>query len=310
MLEASLVVVGDEILGGYVTDTNSPWLADRLRDHGVPLARVHVVPDDAEAIDEALSAELARPSPRLVFTSGGIGSTPDDLTYEAIAASLGRDLVEDPHIGQRIEQALAWTRDQGMEVSDDFAWHLGRMARIPAGSRLLWREGGWAPGVVVDVDGGVDDGGVSIVVLPGVPAEFRAIVGQVVEPVLLADRNPVPAVAEIEHGFPESALNLTFVEVQERFPHVKLGSYPGSPMLVRLSGDREQVDGAVTLVRDALRTLEESPAGARLASAWQARSSRRPRDARNDDHRRSRPDEPSRLDADPPADPGTREEDA
>lgn len=271
MLEASLVVIGDEILGGYVTDTNSPWLADRLREHGVPLSRVQVVPDDHGAIDEALSAELARSRPRVVFTSGGIGSTPDDLTYEAVAASLGRGLIDDPQIGERIEAALDWSREQGLAVTDEFAWHLGRMARVPAGSRLLWRDGGWAPGVTVDVDGGVDDDGASVVVLPGVPSEFRAIVGQVVEPLLLAGRNRVPSVVELEHGFPESALNTTFVEVQRRYPGVKLGSYPGSPMLVRLAGDREQVDGAAALVREALDALAASDGGARLLAAWQRR---------------------------------------
>jgi molybdenum cofactor synthesis domain-containing protein len=134
VLEASILVIGDELLGGYVPDRNSPWLATRLRAHGVPLNRVHVVPDDAGAIDEALTAELARARPRLIVTSGGIGSTPDDLTYEAVAASLGRELVEDPTIGARIDAALAWTREQGMEVTDRFAWHLRRMARIPRGA--------------------------------------------------------------------------------------------------------------------------------------------------------------------------------
>ncbi len=86
MLEASVVVIGDEILSGYVHDANSGWLAERLRVHGVPLTRVSVVPDEHEAIDEALQAELARSRPRLIITSGGIGSTPDDLTYEAVAA--------------------------------------------------------------------------------------------------------------------------------------------------------------------------------------------------------------------------------
>ncbi len=292
MLEASLIVVGDEILSGYVTDTNSPWLADRLREHGVPLTRVHTVPDDAAAIDEALTAELARSRPRVVFTSGGIGSTPDDLTYEAVAASLGRALVEDPAMGQRIQGALAWSREQGLDVTDEFAWHLGRMARIPAGSRLLWREGGWSPGVAVDVDGGVDGGlegpgggtpvgrhrggprGATVVVLPGVPSEFRAIVGQVIEPQLLADRNEVPAVRELEHPYPESVLNTTFTELMRREPEVKLGSYPGRPMLVRLSGPEDAVDRAAELVRTALDELDASPAGRRLAAAWQGTTRR------------------------------------
>ena len=274
MLAASMIVIGDEILGGYVTDTNSPWLADRLRDLGVPLTRVQVVPDESDAIDEALQAELARSRPRVVLTSGGIGSTPDDLTYEAIAASLGRELVEDPVIGERIAGALTWSREQGLDVSDGFAWHLGRMARIPAGSRLLLRDGGWAAGVAVDVDGGSDtEAGATVVILPGVPSEFRAIVGQVVEPQLLADRNDVPSVVEIEHGFPESALNLVFVEVMTRHPQVKLGSYPGRPMLVRLSGIEDEVDAAAKLVGDAISALESGPAGARLSAAWIKRGS-------------------------------------
>jgi molybdenum cofactor synthesis domain-containing protein len=271
VLEASILVIGDELLGGYVPDRNSPWLATRLRAHGVPLNRVHVVPDDAGAIDEALTAELARARPRLVVTSGGIGSTPDDLTYEAVAASLGRELVEDPTIGARIDAALAWTGEQGMEVTDRFAWHLRRMARIPAGSRLLLREQGWAPGVAVEVDGGCLAGGASVVVLPGVPSEFRAIVTEVVEPQLLAGRNPLPAVVEVEHRFPESALNLVFERVLTEHPDVTLGSYPGRRMLVRLSGPEAAVASAAAVVREAITSLEATPAGARLAAAWSDR---------------------------------------
>jgi nicotinamide-nucleotide amidase len=273
VLESSMVVIGDEILGGYVTDTNSPWLTERLRHHGVPLTRIHVVPDDHGAIDEALQSELARSRPRLIVTSGGIGSTPDDLTYEAVAASLGRELVEDPVITGRIEGALAWSREQGLEVTDAFAWHLMRMARVPRDSWLLRSEAGWVPGVAVDVDGGCDAGGVTICILPGVPSEFRAIVTEAIEPSLLDGRNVPPTVVEIEHGFPESALNLTFVEVLANQPEVKLGSYPGRPMLVRLSGPADPVAAAAATVRAALSALEASPAGARLASAWTSRRS-------------------------------------
>ena len=271
MLRASMVVIGDEILGGFVTDTNSPWLADRLRAHGVPLERIHVVPDDAGAIDEALAAELARERPRVIVTSGGIGSTPDDITYEAVAASLGRALVEDPSIVATLAQGLAWTRGQGVDMSDEAVWHLNRMARIPSGSRLLRRTDGWTPAVLVDVDGGSASGGVTIVVLPGVPREFRSIVAEIVEPHLLAGLNPVPTVVEVTHGFPESLLNLTFVALAERFPDVKLGSYPGQPMIVRLTGDADEVEGAAALVRAAIAVLEADPAGARLSEGWRHR---------------------------------------
>ena len=77
---------------------------------------VEVRAEDA-AIDDALQTELRRSRPRLIVTSGGIGSTPDDLTYEAVAASLDRDLVEDPTLAERIHGALDWTQQQGLEVT-------------------------------------------------------------------------------------------------------------------------------------------------------------------------------------------------
>ena len=275
MLAASMVVVGDEILGGYVPDTNSQLVARRLQEHGVELSCVHVVADDMAAIDEALTTELARPRPRLVLTSGGIGSTPDDLTYEAVAASLGRELVEDPTIGARIEEAVAWSREHGLEVTDAFVWHLGRMARIPAGSRLLEREGGWAPGVAVDIDGGSDADGATVVVLPGVPTEFEALLDQAVLPRLVAGRNPRPHVRELTHHYPESALNLAFAEVLERHPEVKLGSYPGRPMLVRLRGPHDPVEAAAERIARAIAALDDSGAGRRIAAARAARAAAR-----------------------------------
>ena len=266
MLAASMLVIGDEILGGFVTDTNSPWLADRLRPLGVPLERVHTVPDDAAAIAEALHAELARSRPRVVLTSGGIGSTPDDITYEAVAAALGRGLVLDPTLAAAMRGIVERTRERGLAVSELFVDHVMRMARIPEGSRLMPREGGWTPAVCVDVDGGADTpDGASIVVLPGVPKEFRALLADAVEPRLLAGRNPVPHVVELTHAYSESLLNETFVALQQRHPDVRLGSYPGRPMIVRLSGPEAEVEAAAALVRDGLAALAAAGAPERSA---------------------------------------------
>jgi molybdenum cofactor synthesis domain-containing protein len=271
VLAASMLVIGDEILGGFVTDTNSPWLADRLRAHGVPFERIHVIADDEAEIADALALELARARPRVVVTSGGIGSTPDDITFEAVAAALGRPLVLDPTLEAAMDGIAERTRVAGFPISEGFLHHLMRMARIPQGSRLMAREGGWTPAVCVDVDGGADAAhgrGASIVILPGVPSEFRALLSDAIEPRLLAGRNVIPKVVELTHGFPESLLNLTFVELGERWPAVKLGSYPGRPMIVRLTGPDEAVDEAAGFVRAALDALEEDPASARLPQRW------------------------------------------
>lgn len=272
MLEASVVVIGDEILGGFVEDTNSSWLVARLREQGVSVARIHTVPDDADAIDEALQAELARRRPRLVLTTGGVGSTPDDLTYEAVAASLDLELTVDPQLAERVEGALEWTRAHGVEVDEEFRWHMMRMARVPDGARLLAPDASWSPGVRVDVDGGIDvPAGATVVMLPGVPSQLRSVFRAAVDRDLLAGHDGHVAVAELTHGFPESALNTCFARLLTRYPDVKLGSYPGVPMLVRLRGPREHVEAALEELRTFVRELEDDPAGVRLREAWTAR---------------------------------------
>lgn len=271
MLSASMIVIGDELLGGYVTDANSPWLAETLREYGVPLERIHVVGDDAEAIDEALTRELARSRPRLIVTSGGIGSTPDDITYQSVAASLTRDVVRDEQMAAKVVEALQWSRDKGLNVDDVYENHMMRMAEIPAGSRLAFREDGWMPAVLVEVDGGCQSGGATVAILPGVPREFNAIVTETIGPELLAGVNPLPTVIEIEHRLPESALNAVFTRLMAAFPQVKLGSYPGYPMMVRLTGFGNDVAQAARMVEDELAAIMASDAGEKIEAAWQRR---------------------------------------
>lgn len=289
LLRASIVVIGDELLGGFVRDSNSHFLAGRLGAHGIPLDRVHVVPDEFDAIDEALQAELDRTRPRLVLTTGGIGSTPDDITFEAVARSLGRSVVEEPAIAARLEGALEWTRSLGLEVDDEARDQFFRMARVPEGATMISTDS-WVPAVRMDVDGGIDvAGGATVVVLPGVPAQTRELVTSGIEPELLAGRNPAWTVEEVHHHFPESVLNPTFLRLAEQHPEVKLGSYPGAPMVVRLRGTADAVADAAAFVRAEVAALEDTPAGQRIAEAWARRfapsddDGARPDDGADDD---------------------------
>lgn len=270
-LTASIVVIGDEILGGFVTDTNSSWLAERLRRHGVELRHIATVPDEFEAIDAALDDALQRSRPHLILTSGGIGSTPDDITYEAIAASLGRRLVVAPEISHRVDAAITWTQSHGLDVDDEFADDMMRMARVPEGYELMRSSvGSFAPGIRMDVEGGIEEGGATIVVLPGVPSQLRAIVTEALEPDLLEGRGATTVVAEVTHGFPESVMNRLFRQLAQRFPQVKIGSYPGSPMIVRLRGGPEDVRAAREQVESYVADLENDPGGQRVREAWES----------------------------------------
>ena len=91
--KAALLVIGNEILSGSVTDANTPWLAKLLHSRGVDLVRVECIPDSPADIAATCLALQTRVGPDgFVFTSGGIGPTHDDVTYDSIATAFGLSL--------------------------------------------------------------------------------------------------------------------------------------------------------------------------------------------------------------------------
>jgi molybdenum cofactor synthesis domain-containing protein len=87
---AALMIIGNEVLSGSIADANTPWLAKLLYSRGVDLIRVEVIPDDPEDIAATVLKLRDRVGPTgFVFTSGGIGPTHDDVTYDSIAMALG-----------------------------------------------------------------------------------------------------------------------------------------------------------------------------------------------------------------------------
>lgn len=257
MLEGSVVIIGDELLAGSVNDTNGHLAAGRLRAHGIPLSGVYVVPDDREAIVGILRTELRRPLPRLVLTSGGIGSTPDDITFSALAEALDRELVVVTEEAARLEDEIEDLRARGFEVDDEGSEDILSMVCVPEGGIVL-RQGGWVCGVRVDVAGGLDDGGVTIVALPGIPEYFRSALDELVVPQLLEGKGVVQTVEEIEHGLPELVLGPQLRRLGDRWPDCRIGSYPGEPMVVRIFGPPESVDGAIRDLSDVLAELESA----------------------------------------------------
>jgi len=271
-LRVSVVVIGDEILGGFVQDTNSSWLAARLTALGVPLDRIVTVPDEVDAVDEALTTELARARPRVVLTSGGIGSTPDDLTLEAVAAHLGTPLRAEPEIDRRITLALEYGARSGAVVTESHERSMRKMALVPRDAYLLPGAEGVAPGVAVDVDGGsAVEAGATVVVLPGVPSEFRRIVEVGVEPALLAGRGTPQHLIEIVHGYPESALNPVLDRIVAELPQLHLGSYPARETTIRIQGERRPAELAADWVRHYLAELDSDEGAARVRERWRSR---------------------------------------
>ena len=223
-MRVALVCVGDELLAGDTVNTNATWLGRQLCDRGVDVERVTVVPDRVEGIARVVNEYCADYD--AVVVTGGLGPTHDDLTMEGVAAAVGSEVAEDA-------DALAWLEEEGGYTRDDLA---AGTADIPAVAEMLPNPEGVAPGCVVE----------NIYVLPGVPAEMKAMFDLVAEDFAGQQRY----VETVEIDEPESALLDRFADLRERFD-VRVGSYPGETVRVKIHGtDPEAVEAAAGWLRD------------------------------------------------------------
>jgi len=163
---AAILLTGNELLRGVISDANAPHLARALERLGFSLTRTVIVGDELDDIRAGLRAVLETAD--LIVTSGGLGPTHDDRTVEAIAAEAGVPLVLDEDVLGRITR---WTNG----VAERYGFEPGRFdagnrkqAHIPQGSDVLGIAG-TAPALVVRM------GDARLVVLPGVPSELRRL---------------------------------------------------------------------------------------------------------------------------------------
>ncbi len=241
VVTAAVLVIGNEILSGRTRDANVQTIAAGLAAQGIRLREARVVPDEIPVIVAALDA--LRAAHDYVFTTGGIGSTHDDVTAEAVARAFGRRLVRDPEAVRRLEA------------------HYGRaaltearllMARVPEGAALLDNPVSAAPGFRVE----------NVHVLPGIPRIMQAVF-EALRPSL---RGGTPMTSQsVTIYVPESVLAPGLGALQARHAAVEVGSYPffrddrvGAVIVVR-GTDPGAVARAAAEVADLARALGAMP---------------------------------------------------
>ncbi len=233
MPTAAMVVIGDEILSGKVVDTNSPWLAGQLRELGVDLVRIVVVPDAVDRIAE----EIVRCSALVdhVFTTGGVGPTHDDMTLEGIASAFDVPLVRHPELESLLREK---TGDQPTDAAL-------RMADVPEGTELWWEGDLFFPVVVMG----------NVHIFPGVPSLFQRKFKEV------AHRFSGTVVESrcfvtLER---ESVIAGRLLDAQERWPQVAIGSYPQfdrKPWTVTITMDSRDPDALTECEAALLAAIE------------------------------------------------------
>ncbi|MEM9839822.1 MAG: molybdopterin-binding protein [Pseudomonadota bacterium] len=202
---AACLLIGDELLSGRTADKNAHHLAGQLHDRGIPLIEIRVVPDDAPAIISALRA--LKQNADIVFTSGGIGPTHDDITADAVAEALGVSIGED-------EAALAVLQKHYDAKGEELTPARRRMARVPEGASLIPNSVSGAPGFTLD----------GVYVLAGVPTIFQAMLGAIIDDFRRGPEETVLTVVGTGH---ESALADGLRDLETALKGLKIGSYPG-----------------------------------------------------------------------------------
>ena len=222
---AAIIVIGNEILSGKVADTNSPFLARELRKLGVTLLGIWTIPDDVDVI--ATTVKRFADSFEVVFTSGGVGPTHDDVTMEGVARAFGRKVIRHPDLDKRLREYLGKNANEARM----------RMADVPDGAELIVDARLGFPTIKCE----------NVYIMPGIPEILEQKFLSLAERFAASPYHLRVVFTRDGEGAIAEHLNATVA----KFPELLLGSYPklGDPeysvKLTLESKDREYVEAAL-----------------------------------------------------------------
>lgn len=197
---AGIVLIGNEILSGKITDANAAYLCRELRALGVDVRKISVISDEVEVICQEV-VEFSR-AYDFVFTSGGVGPTHDDVTIEGVAKALGVGVVRHPRLVSLLEQYYKGNLNVARL----------KMAEAPEGADLLAMDSLIFPAIVAR----------NVYILPGVPEIFR----QKFEAIKERFRDTPYFLASVFVSIGEGTLADFLNELLGAYPRLILGSYP------------------------------------------------------------------------------------
>jgi len=253
-----IVAIGNELLIGKTLDTNSNWLAKQISNLGGELKRITTVGDRQEEIASAVGGALSR-RPDFLVTLGGLGPTHDDITLQSVSKSLARRLVLNRDALELLRRRYRERFGPRVRLTPPRL----KMARFPQGAVALPNPVGTAPAPCIKVRG------VTMICLPGVPKEMRAIFKGSVAPMIeksgsgyrFYDRSL------LVRGIPESSLSPIIDRVMREYRAVYIKSHPRGveksgkariELHFQISGKSQrvamaQLDGAVSAMKMKLR---------------------------------------------------------
>lgn len=173
---AAIVSIGDELVLGQSLDTNSMWIADRLMQLGITTAEHVTISDDLEQTARTFTRLAAECD--VIFSTGGLGPTLDDLTRQGLARALGEELVMDHTALDAIRRRF---ESRGRKMGDVQKIQASR----PVSAKMIPNARGTAPGLRATIRAG--EKSADVFCLPGPPGEMRPMFETHVAPLLRPD---------------------------------------------------------------------------------------------------------------------------
>jgi nicotinamide-nucleotide amidase len=222
---AEIITIGDEILIGQIVDTNSAWMAHQLNDIGIRIKQISSVSDDREHILTALKEAAGRAD--IIFITGGLGPTKDDITKKTIAEYFKVGFVENKEALDNVAKIFARFNRPLLEVNR-------LQAQVPENCEVILNHNGTAPGMWFN------EGGVIYISMPGVPHEMMYMMEEAVIPKLKSSLK-LPAIVHktiLTVGEGESFLAERIADIEDSLPaYIKLAYLPKlGQVRLRLSG--------------------------------------------------------------------------
>ncbi len=234
---AGIVLIGNELLSGQTADKNMNYIAKKLFGHGVDLRECSVVPD----VETDMIRVITDFSQRFdyVFTTGGIGPTHDDITAMTLAKAFGREF-------ERHQEAFEILKAKYGEAN--LTDSRGRMTMMPRGVELIYNTATAAPGFRIE----------NVYVMAGIPHIMQTMMDHALT---MIPQGPPRLKAIVLVKIYESKIAAGLHDIQDRFPHIEIGSYPhwkeGQPWGVRVAitasnqdNFQETVDAVLTLCQE------------------------------------------------------------
>jgi nicotinamide-nucleotide amidase len=242
-MRAILINTGTELLLGDVQDAHLAFIAREILPLGLRIEERRTIPD-TDVIRRTVT-ELF-PRCEILFVTGGLGPTTDDITREMVAESLGLELRQDP-------QLLAWLQQRLQVLEIKCTSGIARQADVLAGAQVLPNENGSAPGFYLKANINARVPSPHVFVLPGPPRELQPMFTKFAMPILKSIIEvplPVERRSYFIAGVGESLVENVIGEKVLAIPGIELGycARPGE-VEVRIIGNPNAIRAADAVIR-------------------------------------------------------------